>query len=46
VPLSLDWDRIVDGETAERLWERQERELSKPQGALWLIAQGFHYSWD
>ena len=27
-PLSLGWDRIVDDETSERRWERQERELS------------------
>lgn len=44
-PLSMDWDRIVDGEPAEARRERQERELAAQQDALRLMAEWFHHLW-
>ncbi len=45
-PLSVDWDRIIDGETPAQCRERQERELAEQRQALRLMAQWFHSLWD
>lgn len=38
-PLSVNWDRLIDGETPEQCHERQERELAGQREALRLLAQ-------
>jgi hypothetical protein len=45
-PLSVNRDRIIDGETPRQWRERQERELAQQQEALRLLARWFYRLWD
>jgi hypothetical protein len=45
-PLSVNRDRIIDGETPAQRRERQERELAEQQEALQLLAWWSCHLWD